>query len=195
MQVENDMGTYTANYNLFVPSVGETGWGELVNGNFEIIDIALENLNSNTISLGNRISTLESGSFPTLNVDGDVTVHGNVTVNGSMIVDTPRVYNVTYGSSSFGHTCGGDSAAPIMVLPFSPTVVYTGSIYATRNYASNYSGTLYCLVGSDDTQYTIQTVSATMSSSATLNLPANCHGAWFGSSMGYTIRYPIFTST
>ena len=36
------MGTYTTNYNLFMPSVGEQGWGELVNGNFTTIDTTMK---------------------------------------------------------------------------------------------------------------------------------------------------------
>ena len=36
------MGTYTTNYNLFMPTVGETGWGELVNGNFALIDTIMK---------------------------------------------------------------------------------------------------------------------------------------------------------
>ena len=35
------MGTYTPNYNLYMPEVGETGWGQLVSNNFEIIDNAI----------------------------------------------------------------------------------------------------------------------------------------------------------
>ena len=32
------MGTYTTNKNLFMPTVGEQGWGTLVNNNFSTID-------------------------------------------------------------------------------------------------------------------------------------------------------------
>ena len=47
------MGTYTTNYNLFMPTVGETGWGDLVNGNFTTIDTTMKSLN-------NSIGTLET---------------------------------------------------------------------------------------------------------------------------------------
>ena len=47
------MGTYTTNYKLFMPTVGEQGWGELVNGNFTTIDAAMK-------SLSNDIGTLET---------------------------------------------------------------------------------------------------------------------------------------
>ena len=32
------MGTYTTNKNLYMPTVGEQGWGTLVNNNFSTID-------------------------------------------------------------------------------------------------------------------------------------------------------------
>lgn len=39
---ELDMtGTYTENYNLYKPDIGETGWGNFVNINFDTIDAAL----------------------------------------------------------------------------------------------------------------------------------------------------------
>ena len=47
------MGTYTTNYNLFLPTIGEQGWGDLVNGNFTTIDTTMK-------SLSNRIGTLET---------------------------------------------------------------------------------------------------------------------------------------
>ena len=47
------MGTYTTNYNLFMPSIGETGWGTLVNGNFTTIDATIK-------SLSNSIGTLDT---------------------------------------------------------------------------------------------------------------------------------------
>ena len=48
------MGTYTPNYNLYMPEVGETGWGNLVSNNFEIID--------NAIGSGTRTITLTENS-------------------------------------------------------------------------------------------------------------------------------------
>ena len=44
------MGTYTTNYNLFMPSVGEQGWGELVNGNFTAIDATMKGLDTRLTS-------------------------------------------------------------------------------------------------------------------------------------------------
>ena len=61
------MGTYTSNYNLFMPSIGEQGWGELVNNNFSTIDTAMAGLNirmgtaeTNITSLTTRMGTAET---------------------------------------------------------------------------------------------------------------------------------------
>ena len=61
------MGTYTTNYNLFMPTIGEQGWGELVNGNFEIIDTTMSGLNArmdtaemDITSLTTRMGTAET---------------------------------------------------------------------------------------------------------------------------------------
>ena len=64
------MGTYTANYNLFLPTIGEQGWGELVNGNFTTIDgtvkglsTRIETLETETDAFDSRIKALENGDI------------------------------------------------------------------------------------------------------------------------------------
>ena len=59
------MGTYTTNYNLFMPTVGEQGWGDLVNNNFSTIDTTMADLNT-------RVGTLETD---TTALDGRVTTN------------------------------------------------------------------------------------------------------------------------
>ena len=73
------MGTYTTNYNLFMPSVGEQGWGDLVNGNFTTIDTTMAGLNTRigtleteTAAVEERITALEPLSI--IQVDGNQTV-------------------------------------------------------------------------------------------------------------------------
>lgn len=77
------MGTYTTNYNLFMPTVGETGWGTLVNGNFTTIDTTMAKLNT-------RITALES----VVQVDGNrnVTFPASVTLKIKVI---PKLSGVT----------------------------------------------------------------------------------------------------
>ena len=87
------MGTYTPNYNLYMPEVGETGWGQLVSNNFEIIDTNLNNLQDQidvidtNIGNGTRTLTLTGSASSTPNFqqywDGNVYVtyiNGNHTL-------------------------------------------------------------------------------------------------------------------
>ena len=60
------MGTYTPNYNLYMPSIGEQGWGELVSNNFEILDTILNTINTN-IGDGTRILSISSPPPITIN--------------------------------------------------------------------------------------------------------------------------------
>ena len=70
------MGTYTTNYQLYMPSVGETGWGILVNGNFTTIDTAMK-------GLSNRITVVENEVNGALSCTS-VTTSGKITGNGGI---------------------------------------------------------------------------------------------------------------
>ena len=65
------MGTYTTNYNLFLPTIGEQGWGDLVNGNFTTIDTTMAGLNT-------RIRTLEIETNAIKQKTDAITVDDNV---------------------------------------------------------------------------------------------------------------------
>ena len=54
------MGTYTPNYNLYMPSIGEQGWGELVSNNFEIIDTNLNDLQTQIDTINTQINTINT---------------------------------------------------------------------------------------------------------------------------------------
>ena len=76
------MGTYTTNYQLFMPTVGEQGWGDLVNGNFTTIDTTMSGLNTRIGTLETemdaveeRVTILESGDFETVTAEN---VYGNL---------------------------------------------------------------------------------------------------------------------
>ena len=76
------MGTYTTNYQLYIPTVGEQGWGTLVNGNFTTIDTTMDNLNT-------RLTAVESEVNGDLNctsvtTSGTITSTGKVTANGGI---------------------------------------------------------------------------------------------------------------
>ena len=90
------MGTYTTNYNLFMPSVGEQGWGELVNGNFTTIDVIMAGLNTRvgtleteTTTLDGRVTALEPLSIIQVDSNKNVTFPGNVNSVGNIIASVP----------------------------------------------------------------------------------------------------------
>ena len=83
------MGTYTTNYNLFMPSIGEQGWGDLVNGNFTTIDTAMKGLDA-------RIGTLETDTDA---VEERVTVIENGDISGSRIEMPTLSYEGYYSIS------------------------------------------------------------------------------------------------
>ena len=75
-EIEVKMGTYTTNYQLYMPSVGETGWGTLVNANFSTIDSTMK-------GLSNRITAVENEVNGALSCTS-VTTSGKVTANGGI---------------------------------------------------------------------------------------------------------------
>lgn len=89
------MGTYTTNKNLFMPTVGEQGWGDLVNGNFETIDTFLKPislLGSTYTFTGNHVGNQSGGSISATNISnsgtltqtGTSTFTGKITANGGI---------------------------------------------------------------------------------------------------------------
>ena len=100
------MGTYTANYQLYMPTVGEQGWGDLMNGNLTTIDTTMKGLSNRATALENtdtafntRITKLEAGEF-----DGNIsaeTFNGDLVVNAVSNVDTGiGLYEVVPSQSS-----------------------------------------------------------------------------------------------
>lgn len=110
------MGTYTTNYQLYMPTVGETGWGELVNGNFVTIDSTMKGLDTRIVTLETETDVMKEkldafsidtdgsivGTFKG-NVIGDVTgnLNGVITTNATIVTSAPYDYdNITIGSIS-----------------------------------------------------------------------------------------------
>ena len=77
------MGTYTPNYNLYMPEVGETGWGQLVSNNFAILD-GLPYINSITTTFTVLTSTVA-------NIDSSYITYNSTTISSHAYI---------YGSTS-----------------------------------------------------------------------------------------------
>ena len=138
------MGTYTTNYNLFMPSVGESGWGDLVNGNFTTIDTMMK-------SLDNRIGILEPLSIIQVDSNMNVAFPANViapsfngtTIKSGNITVTPTD---TIKCTIPRHT--GNYGAVLTILPLQPNTTYSGSIKVTTSYS--YGTTVYFYNGTTD---------------------------------------------
>ena len=102
------MGTYTTNYNLFMPTVGETGWGTLINGNFETIDTTMKSLSNRVTtceSYGARITAIENEVNGALNCTS-VTTSGKITGNGGIAGTTGTFSGAVTGASFNGENFG-----------------------------------------------------------------------------------------
>ena len=161
------MGTYTTNYNLFMPTVGETGWGTLVNGNFSTIDTTMK-------SLSNRITTCESYGARVTAIENEVngnlsctsvTTSGKVTANGG-ITSTTGTFSGAVTGASFNNVPikqvitvtpnnnydGSSNTPATLILPPIAGRTYTGTIrfyvgkglggyYGSFTYKTSLSGT------------------------------------------------------
>ena len=85
------LGTYTPNYNLYMPSIGEQGWGELVSNNFEILDTISNTFNTQISNINENLTTLNLA-----------------TASGTRILMIP-IPNQTITTSNFSNYASYDS--------------------------------------------------------------------------------------
>ena len=91
------MGTYTTNYNLFMPTVGETGWGTLVNGNFTTIDTTMKGLDTRLIAVENEVN----GALSCTSVTASGKITGNGGIAGGAISGTTGTFSGTVTADNF----------------------------------------------------------------------------------------------
>lgn len=105
------MGTYTTNKNLFMPTVGETGWGTLVNENFSIIDTFLKPITvsgSTYTFTGSHVGNQSGGTITATKItnSGTLTNTGKITGNGG-IGTTSLTTSSTITSTGIVNANGG----------------------------------------------------------------------------------------
>ena len=185
------MGTYTTNKNLFMPTVGETGWGELVNNNFSTIDNFLKpiSLSGSTYTFtGNHVGNQSGGSVSatTGTFSGAVTA---TSFNGIAInKTTPIVLTATYVGDympNSGRSSTRLDDASFNILPYMPNILYTGS-FTTDMGSSNYSLSLNIL-----NENNTSTVYSCSGSSMTISF-SRCKRIDVFGSYWYTEKFPIF---
>ena len=180
------MGTYTTNYNLFMPSVGEQGWGDLVNGNFSTIDTAMKALDTrmgtaetNITSLTTRMGTAETtitsnksriGTLETETgaVEERVTAIETGTYKfNNVTTETLSFKNIIMPTLSYNGTFNisiGSSSTATVPLFSSPFAV-SGKVAVKQSTTTNYSCTITVF-----TSYGFQSISATSTSMKEYNI-------------------------
>ena len=114
------MGTYTANYNLYMPTVGEQGWGDLMNGNLTTIDTTMK-------SLSNRITAVENEvngnlSCTSVTTSSTITSTGLITANGGVKGNvTGNVQGLLFVKGTVG-TSGDENYATLAAQTWGPDV-------------------------------------------------------------------------
>ena len=123
------MGTYTTNYQMYMPSIGEQGWGELVNNNFSTIDTTIKGLSNNIGTLETeinaveeRVTVLEAGNFETVNVVGTITADS---INGVILKSN---YTITPTSTFIIPVNLSSGTMDVTIFVPVGNITYTGSI-------------------------------------------------------------------
>ena len=162
------MGTYTTNYQLYTPTVGETGWGELVNGNFTTIDTTMKGLSNRITAVENEVNG--NLSCTSVTASGKITGNGGIagttgtfsgavtgsTINGATITSTK--FNGATIASNGNITAGTfngvtlKSSGTITVTPTNSAVGYL-TVAQNNNYVANY-GFLTLLPYAGNARYT-----------------------------------------
>ena len=142
------MGTYTANYQLYMPTVGEQGWGDLMNGNLTTIDTTMKSL-SNRIttceSYGARITAIENEVNGALSCTS-VTASGKITGNGGIAGTTGTFSGAVTGTSFNGATITSTKFNGVLLkqtITVTPTSTFVDSYTDIMTYLSCIPGVTY----------------------------------------------------
>ena len=128
------MGTYTTNKNLFMPTVGEQGWGELVNNNFSTIDTFLKpiTVSGSTYTFsGNHVGNQSGGSVSATSItnSGTLTNTGKITANGGIGTKALTATTGTFSGAVTGTSFNGVTIKKVITVTpndnYSPDYSYS----------------------------------------------------------------------
>ena len=143
------MGTYTTNKNLFMPTVGEQGWGTLVNSNFETIDNFLKpiTVSGSTYTFtgnqtGGTITATKITNSGTLTNTGKITANGGVgttsLTTSSTITSTGKITGNGGIAGTTGTFSGAVTGASFNNVPIKKSITVTPNNTYSPHYS--YSG-------------------------------------------------------
>ena len=182
------MGTYTNNYNLFMPSIGEQGWGDLVNGNFTTIDATMKGLDTRIGTLETeadaveeRVTTLEAGEFETINAEtitadefvGGVGNFSKLTIQNALTLS----YNGYSTYKQPQYTSGNSSIDSITII--SSVIPFSGVFSCKADVNTLYNLSCWLLIVSESGSSTITLTNTqteyNISNAYTINILYTCH--------------------
>ena len=178
------MGTYTTNYQLYKPTVGERGWGTLINGNYDTIDTTMK-------GLSNRITAVESEvngalSCTSVATSGTITSTGLITanggVNGGAITGTTITATTKFSGILYGK---------VYVNAKTSTTKYNNDV----QYATKAAQTLTLTCNRYGDEVTSSTMTVAKYSKISLSYPYQLYpGIYIPSSSYFTDSVPNLTS-
>lgn len=210
------MGTYTTNYNLFMPSIGEQGWGDLVNGNFVTIDTIMSGLNTRLTAVetevNGNLSCTSVATSSTITSTGKITANGGI---GTKALTTTSISNSGNMTNTGTLTCTGkiyanggiEGAASSLNkdITVTPSTNNTMRIRASVNAlpyipGATYTGTIRIQAGSGSTIIVyFMSSSGAMSSESiaasvdkTITIPDNTIYAYVDHSANYANSYSTY---
>ena len=206
------MGTYTANYNLYMPSIGEQGWGDLMNGNLTTIDTTMKGLNtrmgtaeSNITSLKTRMGTAETtiasnkSRIGTLETETDtlkekldkIVIDANGTIigdlNGKITPTSIKPYSI---STPLTVTLGTDQSLVI----YAGGVPCSGSITISTTSSAPWGGAYLLIVTTNEIITNVLTNNSNQTFTFTNACIIQAMNDWIGgnnSHVGGTVTYTV----
>lgn len=172
------MGTYTTHYQLFMPSISEQGWGELVNNNFSTIDTTMAGLNTRVGTLETdmdavetRVTTLEAGEFESANIGTltfDSIVMPTLSYDGFYNMSVPQtggyvfsfiIYSTPFPiSGKVSIKYSGNARAPYLIIVTNTGLIKQNITTTQTEYTISNAYTIVCYYSTGNTSDAVFTI-------------------------------------
>ena len=181
-KMETKMGTYTTNYQLYTPTVGEQGWGDLVNGNFTTIDTTMKSLSNRITAVENKVTGNDSITTTSLTCSGTITANGGIlftpkTSGTIKVISLINMRNTGIGVAGDGnwHSYTSMTLTNQMFIMRDFTSTWTVGVNMTTSYSSASFGTRLVNVNTGEVVLQVYggvTTSAPISASKSITMKA-----------------------
>ena len=124
------MGTYTPNYNLYMPSIGEQGWGDLVSNNFEILDTNLNDLQNHINTIDTQIDTINTniGNGTRILSISTPPIINSENFGKYVSYDENNVYIAQFGYTTIESISKPPHSCRLMIISVSGGLIISGNI-------------------------------------------------------------------